>query len=411
MFIAKRENGTEISLIHTKWSKIDLMIDRNTNLYFCPLCKEEVILKLGSIQTWHFAHKPSSSCEYSRGGETEAHIKAKILLNRWLTDHGYSSSIECYLPEIKQRADVLATIENKRYAFEIQHSFIDEKQFVKRHKCYLSLGIEPFWIGLHTTSKEKKDTLTSSTSLHNLLIRNYPILHSVYINIDEPSWSVLTNYLYISSQKIMVQRFKASFFISPKQFLELNNFQLEISTHDYFYSYYSIWITETKKKRVKVYLSMNKLERYMLTIFQNYQVNLNYFPALANIPLKSNFYIQSPPQWWQSWIVITIINETPLQKSIAITSICEKIRLMIDRRIFCLRRLPVPDRELIRFTILEYFDVLSYFGVLEKMYSGVYKVKSHIKLKKQLDTLSNDDQYVICKLKELGWRNSHKKIF
>ena len=46
--------------------------------YFCPACKEKVILKRGEIKTAHFAHKTSESCNQ----ETITHQTAKQLIQQ-----------------------------------------------------------------------------------------------------------------------------------------------------------------------------------------------------------------------------------------------------------------------------------------------------------------------------------------
>ena len=50
--------------------------------YFCPECKEEVVLRKGKILTHHFAHKSTSNCSRSKG-ESKEHLRAKILIYEW----------------------------------------------------------------------------------------------------------------------------------------------------------------------------------------------------------------------------------------------------------------------------------------------------------------------------------------
>lgn len=50
--------------------------------YFCPACKEVVILKRGEIRTAHFAHKVSETCNQ----ETIIHKTAKLLVQKAVND-------------------------------------------------------------------------------------------------------------------------------------------------------------------------------------------------------------------------------------------------------------------------------------------------------------------------------------
>jgi competence protein CoiA len=56
--------------------------------YFCPDsdCEEELILRKGSINIHHFAHKSTDSCSYS-SGESELHYKCKTDICKTLEEH------------------------------------------------------------------------------------------------------------------------------------------------------------------------------------------------------------------------------------------------------------------------------------------------------------------------------------
>jgi len=56
--------------------------------YLCPVCREKIYLKTGSIRRHHFSHFPRSSCQLYQGGESELHKYAKMLVKRFLDDGG-----------------------------------------------------------------------------------------------------------------------------------------------------------------------------------------------------------------------------------------------------------------------------------------------------------------------------------
>ena len=48
------------------------------NKYFCPECREDLILRQGKIRAHHFSHKPGSCCGYfNNPSESNLHYEAK----------------------------------------------------------------------------------------------------------------------------------------------------------------------------------------------------------------------------------------------------------------------------------------------------------------------------------------------
>src|SRR5690554_1948582 len=75
--------------------------------YSCPACQSPVHLKAGSVMRPHFAHYKKSHCAVFSEGETEEHLEGKQQLYDWLKSLGYTVEMEAYLPEMKQRPDIL----------------------------------------------------------------------------------------------------------------------------------------------------------------------------------------------------------------------------------------------------------------------------------------------------------------
>jgi len=88
----------------------------------CPVCKEEVIAKCGSINIWHWSHKNDSECDSWSEPETEWHYKWKTLFPL--------SCVEVSLGE--HRADVqwLGRV------IEFQHSNISGEDIQERERFY-----------------------------------------------------------------------------------------------------------------------------------------------------------------------------------------------------------------------------------------------------------------------------------
>lgn len=321
MFTAIRSDGKAISLCEKKWTREELEKDRIHFQYVCPECKERLILRLGYEQTWHFAHYASSSCPYSTG-ETEEHLQAKLIVVNWLRKQKYDPKVEYYLKEIKQRPDVFVVIGGQSYVFEIQRASISEESYLKRQENYQKLNIETIWIGIYSNLGQLDRYTCTTTKLDHFLLRTTPFLHSIYLSVHNSTWYLLTNFTYLSRQKTMLVPVNMGKDPLVKNLLSLRNVPRQ-NTVSFFQIFFPKWLKEVRKKRLRMYHQVNQTERILLRMFQKHQLNLNYFPALGSVPLKENFYFLTAPQWWQSWIIMEIINKTEVNQCISLTRIVQ----------------------------------------------------------------------------------------
>jgi len=143
MLVAKDINGTLVN-----------SIEGNRQVtYYCPCCKGEVILKKGSVKLPHFAHKNKIDCIGDSENETQEHIQGKMLIAKNCEKFGVFYELECYLPEINQRADVLI---NKQIAIEFQCSSLSIEKLKERTMQYQTHGYQVFWIlGENLALKER----------------------------------------------------------------------------------------------------------------------------------------------------------------------------------------------------------------------------------------------------------------
>lgn len=114
------------------------------NKYFCPKCNSELIVKEGSINIKHFAHKSLKDCD-SWGSE----------MSKWHLDWQKRFPIECREVVINvgdktHRADVCIG----RYVIEFQNSPLSCAEFDERTKFYTDAGYKVIWI---FNFKEKYD--------------------------------------------------------------------------------------------------------------------------------------------------------------------------------------------------------------------------------------------------------------
>lgn len=121
-------------------------LKKRKHRFYCPVCKNKLIIKAGPMVIPHFAHSSLHDCPNRSSGEGIYHERGKLDLFSWLTSQGYNVKLEYYLSSIKQRADLLINVGNKQVAIEYQCATIPLKEILKRTKGYQSAGIIPIWI-------------------------------------------------------------------------------------------------------------------------------------------------------------------------------------------------------------------------------------------------------------------------
>lgn len=120
----------------------------------CPGCGATVVLHAGVVRAHHFAHLQGAVCTLPQTEpETEEHRGGKLLLAKWLRQRveGAQVTVEAYLPETQQRADLL--LEAARpgcprcvVAVEFQCANLSAREWRRRHALYRDAGITDLWI-------------------------------------------------------------------------------------------------------------------------------------------------------------------------------------------------------------------------------------------------------------------------
>ncbi len=109
------------------------------DIYFCPTCGEQLIIKRGEQRENHFAHKANSQC--NDGWHYE--------MSEWHSAWQDKFPLECQ-EVVKRhngkihRADVL--IESTKTVIEFQHSPMSPEEFDDRNSFYRELGYKVVWL-------------------------------------------------------------------------------------------------------------------------------------------------------------------------------------------------------------------------------------------------------------------------
>ena len=144
-------NGTHDKEQLKKWASKKILL--------CPVCDKPYEYCHGKVKTPYFRHMDKAECEdkYSES-ETEEHLNGKRDLFEWIKkQNGVTNAVlEGWIPETKQRPDIMFEYGDKKYVIEYQCSPI-ATEYVERHDLYNASGIIDIWIC--GTSKYMKENM------------------------------------------------------------------------------------------------------------------------------------------------------------------------------------------------------------------------------------------------------------
>ena len=138
MLIALRENNEDARA----WLE-----NKKSGPWFCPLCKESLILRKGEIRVDHFAHRPNSDCDWGRG-ESEKHRQCKIELYQSLVHIPAVSCIALERDLKTVRPDLSFLLHGQRVAIEVQVSELSMEKILHRTREYKKLDTAVLWLAL-----------------------------------------------------------------------------------------------------------------------------------------------------------------------------------------------------------------------------------------------------------------------
>ena len=141
-------NGQRINCFDGKYNKDQLKKWSNKKILLCPVCGKPYEYCHGKVVQPYFRHKDKAQCEdkYSEP-ETEEHLKGKRDLYEWIKrqDNVTDVILEGWIPETKQRPDIMFKYNGKQCVLEFQCSPIST-EYYERHELYQAAVINDYWI-------------------------------------------------------------------------------------------------------------------------------------------------------------------------------------------------------------------------------------------------------------------------
>lgn len=291
MFVANNQRGDMISLIGHTWdSALHL---KNEGPYFCPACCEPVILKAGRKKLPHFAH--IQRCPVKPEGESLRHLSGKKALFNWFARHGFKPQLEHYIPEIRQRPDLLFYVDHRPVAVEFQVSMIPVDLLIKRTKTYVADGIFPLWILDDTILRVKHPGILALSDFLAFFIQTVPFgKPAIYtFNADKQMMTVYTNIFPYSPQRAFFDR---------KQFPVHTPVKTVFAWQRPPVNFYDRWLEALENWLAGLIVSPKARKNPFLQYLYMNRIHPLQLPPEVGLPVQNLHVIKTPPFIWQGYI-------------------------------------------------------------------------------------------------------------
>lgn len=373
------EGGERICL-GDGWAKEKLIKLRDKENFWCPYCKENVILKLGEKRVFHFSHLKGNTCEFEHENESEYHINGKIQLYQWLKKQGCNPVLEYYDSHINQRADILFHFENHRYALEYQCSNISEVTFRKRSNGYLSKGYIPLWILGGNQLNRKNMYLTSFSDFQ------YLFLQKTSSNLWTIPFYCSTTQTFIIHQSIQPLTIRKAFSKKKIVNLEVTTLTQLLFPKEEGNADHLRWLKElTQFKSHLIRYSGSYKNSFLITLYKNY-LNLNLLPPYLGLPVINSPCIITPPIIWQTYLFIDVFLKRNAENQILFHDVYRAFLHRKKKNQIQIRNIPLnEDEEHVMLAILQYLELLVRVNFLRKVNNNTFLLKQPIEIPKTVD--------------------------
>jgi competence CoiA-like predicted nuclease len=318
MLQAKTKGGQLVTLALLTKREI---ADYKTHVpFFCPMCHEQVMVKAGTKTIPHFAHRSFGNCPSQEGGEGGYHEKGKLALYQWLKYQQLDVKLETYLPEIKQRPDLLVTINQKKIAIEYQCARIPIEIIRKRNKGYHLLGIKPIWI---VGAKHFRRVNQNQIKLDQFLRQ---FIHQFSPDAPLTSYFFCPNTFQFSSfqyiQLTTAQQAIGTFMFSP-----LNNMIFTDIFHQHrlpIEQRYRLWSKEKRRFRLRPRRQLYGRELDWHQWLYLKRTHVEHLPSVIHLPVPTQYLMKAPLWDWQSRLCLELLDPLPIGGHISLQT-CERL--------------------------------------------------------------------------------------
>lgn len=386
MLQAVMQDGTQITPATMSKGNIN-ELKKKKHSYYCPSCKEKVILRVGEKVIAHFAHLANADCVQSNG-EGEYHEEGKLLLYEWLLKQNLKVELEKYLPELKQQPDLLVDLNGRKIAIEYQCSRISNEEIINRTQGYTKQGIQVIWIlGMKLlkrigTQLFKFDTF-SKTMLHQFTPQ-YPL--SIFYFCPESSKLVKIQNLSFLNNKYAVGKLK---YHSLNRINIIDLFKANFLTKQ---ELKGAWHREKKNFRVRRRDRLYGEELHWHQWLYLKRLYIEQLPSLIHLPVTTNYRMKVAAWNWQSRLLYDVIDPLEKDQLFSLT----RARYVLAKYRYKAESFPLIHS--IQDPIEEYLLLLTHLGFLEQTSETHFKKLKEIPEQSPLSSSLQSDEKIINEL-------------
>lgn len=386
MLQAELKDGTLIVLATLTRREIEQL--RETSLFYCPVCKERVIMKAGQQVIPHFAHQSIKNCPASGQGEGPYHKKGKVLLYKWLLHQGLHVQLEKYIKEINQQPDLFITIGRKKIVIEYQCARVNISHIQRRNKGYQEAGITPIWIlGAELFNRQSTNTLKIDAYTKQFIHQFSPkCLPTLYYFCPFTNQFALFQDIHFSRQRRAIGRL---------QFKRLNN----LSFYELFHyksidklMLYTMWKKEKRAFRLTHPRRVFGREKSWYEWLYARRTHRELLPSIIYLPNSMQLQMNSSLWDWQSRICIDLIMKLTIGGQFTVTNCKALLRDHITRRSY------YPLFQPTKTAITEYLHILEELHVIKGIASNRYVKINAIEYYKNIEVALNRDNILMNKM-------------
>ncbi|AIF45222.1 competence protein CoiA [Virgibacillus sp. SK37] len=386
MLQAMTKKGVLVTLPHAtrneimEWKKAQME-------FYCPVCKERVMMKAGIKNIAHFAHYQEGECTANEGGEGAYHEKGKLALYNWVAGQQINVQLEEYLPQIQQRPDMLVNLKGRKIAIEYQCVRIPTHIIQQRNKGYMLAGITPIWILGMTLFQRKVATQFKINDFLTQFIHqfspDYPLC--IYFFCAETFQFLSIHDIYIlrtgtATGKFHIQSLPTIGFLDLFTSKKIKPKEL-----------YTLWMKE--KHRFRLYQPtrlFGKSKKWYQWLYLK-GLHRETLPSLIHLPVVFQMRMKSPLYEWQSRLLLDYLSPIPIGASFTLSS----CHTFLSRHHQLTEQFPLLHSP--ANPIQEYLEHLVVLKILDRL-NGNYVKRREVKKPTSLENALAADRVVLEKL-------------
>ncbi|WP_157805819.1 competence protein CoiA [Bacillus sp. mrc49] len=371
MLTAIKKDGTWITLPEKMPANLLKQL-RRSGKYYCPCCKSEMSIKAGEVRIPHFAHKNNHSCHASSEPESAYHLSGKRKLFQWFLSHDYQVELEAYLPDIKKRTDVLATVGGIRYAIEFQCSTIPEIEFINRTEAYRSMGIKPIWILAANCLKRKNKHEFQLSDFQWLFVTGSCQHPFLWMFCPESNrLSALKNLTPFSPRTVFAELTTAPLkFLSPHKLLPR-----KCSS----FPFLPAWRQKRKNWCLHVVKNARKGDPFLKGLYLH-RLAAATIPVEIGLPVKGMLLIKTAAVEWQAWIYMDVFGKKRPGEMIYMKDVIRHFRNHARTGKIKFRTLPLLHDKSAEYPLRQHLLLLENMGYIMKVAEGEFTVEKRMSI-------------------------------